>query len=1016
MAYNHVEIKKFVGLYLQQNTFTVPDGAMEVANNCVLARDFIIQKRPGFPTLLDPSTGTLNNLQVYNGDLIAKYDDKIEKIDTSGGQTLLTGESFDASGRVARSAKDNKNLYVTSNNGVMKLTSSTSQITTSGIAPALDLQGSFLDLDITGTSDLGPIAGDSQVAYRVVFGKRDDNDNLLLGSPSDILVLVNPAQSATYTFTGSGPYTITVTTLGNHNLQTGMFVTIKNATPTGDINGSRQITVTGPTTFTYTYDGAAPTNGTLEVSYNKTPRLEFTIPDEIQNAVDASEYFYQVYRTTTSGSAADTPTPDFSLAKEAEPTAAELASRVVIFDDTVDQLFLEGAAELYTNPNSREGELQENSRPPLCEDIALFKEHLFYANATYRHLLELQLISSNITSSIIDEDDYVEIKQGATERRYVARKGVGNSNVQAESVGVVGAGPYTVTITYTAHRLKNGDTIRITWDDVTGATMVGEHVVSNVAANTFDISVATDPATVNFLQFEGIKDANDYYIFQLLDSATNLSAGLYASSVGLVRAINRDDSSPVIARYISGVEDLPGEMFLESKTYATDPIQLRAISAGSSTPGQAFDPPLTSAYADTESTQDIQPNVLAVSKIGEPEAVPRINQLVVGAANSAILRVFALRDSLLVLKEEGVFRVDGDTVNSFNVTIVDNTVFCVAPNSAALLNNQVIFLSNQGVVLATATSVEIISRQGIEDPVQVILGDASLAASTSGVAHESERLYLLSTLIPNSGGARRVYCWNFLTSGWTTWDVTFEQGVVGPGDALHLISTDNTIRRQRKQQNRLDYVDESYAITVDTVAGDASYAEITSASYIPKFGDIIVENGVINRIITVASLGSNQYRLTFDTDTNLVVGANTIYEAYQSDIKMVPFHGGLVNREKHYPQFQVHTRNRALTALDVTFSNDTYGSSELTEWRESNVTVSGGWGNEPWGLFGWGQENGINLTFGTQPSTVIRLYVPRFAARSSFIQATLCHRIGGEPMNIQAMGYQVRAYKERVTR
>lgn len=50
MAYSYPEIRTFSGLFLQQNSFDVPDGAMEVAENVVIQNDNQISKLFGFYT------------------------------------------------------------------------------------------------------------------------------------------------------------------------------------------------------------------------------------------------------------------------------------------------------------------------------------------------------------------------------------------------------------------------------------------------------------------------------------------------------------------------------------------------------------------------------------------------------------------------------------------------------------------------------------------------------------------------------------------------------------------------------------------------------------------------------------------------------------------------------------------------------------------------------------------------------------------------------------------------------
>jgi hypothetical protein len=992
MPYSHAEIKSFQGLYLQQNSFTVPDGALEQAENCVITYDGVITKRRGFFTFLTPGgLNVLNALFLYQNTLIAVYNSMIQWVSSLGVGTTLSGEPVAVTGtRVSRSVQANDNLYFTTDNGVMKIEAFNSIVYKAGIPPGLDLTGKFAAAD-------GPIRADTQVGYRIVFGRRDANKNLLLGAPSDILVLTNRiVENSSYTSAGAGPYTITVTTASPHNLSTGMVLTFSDATNAA-AEGSYAITVTGALTFTYSVT-ANPVSGDLDYEATRQVNLQFSVPED----VNSTEYFYQVYRTTQSSGAAVPPSADFKLIIEQALTAGQIADNVVFVTDDVLVIF-EGA-ELYTNPNSREGELQANDRPPLVDDVTLFKDHVFYANATTRQQLTFDVVSTD--TSFINNNNWIELKQGAVTRRYVARTGVGNSTVASESV----SGTTTITVTYTAHGLVNGDTILVS--NVVGTVAETSYVISGVAANTFDFTAGVGEAATS-LDFQGVKNAANQYIFTLLAPGASPATGIDTTARAIVKAVDRDPDATFYARYLSGITDIPGKMYFASETFTTNPIQVRAETTQV---GQAFNPELPAAFGTTvQSVQDVLRNIVFSSKVGEPEAVPATNQIVVGSRNKAIQRIFALRDSVIVIKEDGVFRIDGDAVTNFTATILDGTVLCVSPSSAALINNQVIFLSNQGVCLVSSTSVQIISRK-IEAPIAAVVGKPELLANTAGVAYESERLYLLTTLAPNTTTASVVYCYNTLTDSWTTWDTYFKNGVVGPSDKLFLISVTNRLLKERKEQNKLDYTGESSTATAISISSDKLSGLFNFGSVTPQPGDVIVYQNIITRIETATQVGSN-YTCTFESVTNIIDASTVVlYKRFKSTIKLSPFTAGATNRSKQFCQLQIHTKEASISTLDISYSNDTFGSSEFTTWKQNTVALQGGWGQLPWGFFAWGLEQGINLTYSTQPAPIVRTYIPMFAQRSTFIQPILEHNAGAEPLNIQSIGFQLRGYGERVSR
>ena len=1002
MAFSYPEIKNFVGLFLQQNSLAVPDGAMETALNVVISKDGQITKRRGFYTFYAPLTGTLNRLFTYQSVLMAAYRTKLSYLtetgtapNKTGVQTDLTGETVAiASDRVTRTVQSNRNLYFTTDNGVLKITAYNSTIAKSGAPQGLDLSARF----VASAASSGVFASGATWGYRIVFGYRDANDNLILGAPSDIVTLTNsPVEQVAAAAAGT---TITVTSTG-HGLVSGMYLTFDNAagfTTSTNAEGTYQITVTTANAFTYvvgTGPGGGP--GTIDYFYAGPVQLEFTVPSEI-GASDG--YFYQVYRSSQTQTGAIF--SDFKLTEELTLTSAQITARVVFYSDDIDDILL--GAELYTNQNSREGELQANTRAPKAEDVTLYKGYTLYGNCVTRQLLNFNVIDP----SLLAQADWIEIKVDATTRRYVARTGVGNQTRLSQ--GVSGAGP--VVVTYVAHGFLTGYTVYIS--NVTGGTYANQTVtLTGVTADTFTFT-PTGTGSPTAMEFQGVTDGTNPIFY--LSQSSSLSVRIRDTAQGIVKAINRDTSSLIYAQYISGTNDIPGQMSLQAKGF-TGIIYLRA---NTTTSAAAFSPVLPTSFASGTqiySRNDELPHVFFSSKLNEPEAVPLVNFFTVGARNKEILRIVALRDSLIVLKQDGVFRVTGDSVSNFNVTVLDSTVICVAPSSVDLLNNQAIFLSNQGVCLVTESSVQIVSRK-IEDVIQPILGQTNIAAVTSGVGYETERLYLLTTSDPNDTDATNVWAFNVLTESWTQWDTLFSQAAIGPEDRLYyFFSESNSIQRERKYQTRTDYTGPSYAVTASSVASDGFSCVLTvPVGEAPRVGDVVIKDNVINRIVSSTQITSTTYTVVFLRQSNLVnADAVILYEYITSQVKLAPFHAGLVGRTKQFSQIEVHFRDAASASqVFCYFVGPFFGGSATQTWESTFGTA--GWGQFPWGFEPWGQGEGVNLPIGTQPAAIMRVYVPLLQQRTVWIQPYLEHSQAGETFSIQAMAFAVRAYGERVSR
>lgn len=995
MTYTSPEIRTFRGRYAQRNSFEVPDGALEIASNVTVGSDFIVTKRRGFYAYYVPAAQILN-VGNYENFVIGFYSDKIVYFSDTGTDPNLTGVqnvlTNETGVTVANSVKPrlaqaSENLYSTSDNGLLKLTTYNSSVSFAGSPSGQDLIANY-----SPTVPGGFLGADQVIGYRLVFGRKDANDNLILGAPSDIATITNPATTGvSYTHAGGGPWTVTVTS-NAHGLVTGQYITVVNASDV-DANGTYSITVTGANTFDYVVTTGTPGNGTLDYYNAEAIFLEASLPDRVSNV--SQGYFAQLYRTDqasiTTGFLST-----YKLVAQRDVTAAEITAKVMFFTDTLPDI-LRGV-ELYTNENTQEGESQANFLPPKSVDITLFKNYLFYGNVTIRPFVNIQMIDNALLTSGSTFGVRVVSGVSTTDKTYVARSGAGNTLIWSNAI--TGAGPFTVT--YSGHNFSTGDTLYIS--NITGGTFANQTVtISSTTATDFTFSL-TGTGTPTALWFEGRTNGTNY-IFTT--SAASGAQGIADTAQALVKAINTDTASLVYARYTSDYTSQPGLISIFAENFP-DYIRLQS-SAGS-----AFSPTLPSSYNSTvqSSTSNLQ-HVLYISKLSEPEAVPLVNFLPVGSENKAILRILTLRDSVIVIKEDGVFRLSGDNPQNFVVTILDSTVICAGSDTADVINNQVAMLSNTGVVLISESAVNIISRK-IEQDIAPILGRSD--SLSHGVAYESDRLYLLTATRPNDATISITHVYNTLTDEWSTWDKYFTCGVVGPKDTLYLgqYST-NYLLKERKSQTRIDFADQYYSSTVTAISTDKKVITFTTLAT-PERGDMLVLGGVINKIFSTPILvGVNTYQATLENETTLVATDTPIlYKSITSIVKTVPFHAGLTGRGKQFSQTQLHFRSAMCSRLSIYFIGDYFLGSDETDWVA--LWQRTGWGYFPWAFDFFGQPDGIDLPIGTAPSPICRIYVPIQQQRTTFIQTVITHNEAGENISLQAQSWSVRAYGERVTR
>jgi len=477
-------------------------------------------------------------------------------------------------------------------------------------------------------------------------------------------------------------------------------------------------------------------------------------------------------------------------------------------------------------------------------------------------------------------------------------------------------------------------------------TLVG---VSSLSAKTITLA----GTTYNFGATEIVSGGGS-------PQAKAFSTGVIASDIdetarSLVRVINRYASNTSIyAYYISNAEDTPGKILLESRTLGSSAFTLNASDSAIAAMFDELLPVNPSTSIRFTSSNDVKANYLFHSKAQQSEHVPALNYIPVGPSNRAILRIVALRDSLIIIKEEGVYRLTGDNPQSFSIIPLDLTVFCKSKNSVAVLANQVFMLSNQGVVSISDTGVQVMSRE-IEPNITPLLTFSSLDTYTYGCAYESERSYLLSTMSTSSDTAPvQIYVFNIFTRSWTKWTYAFTTAVVNPSvDKLFLSkSSDVKVYRERKDFASTDHADPDYPITIVSVSGTTVVFSISGAT--PEVGWVISQAATPIPITDVATSGANySVTLPYAAPSSWAAGAAIILPGIKLEVELAAWHGGAPGLLKQISIFKVLgdpiSENNDASEVVSTFKTNL----DANEEEQPINTGSQGWG-DPWGVFGWG--------------------------------------------------------------
>ncbi len=202
MSQNDIHAVK--GLATYKNELTLPEGSLTKAKNVVINRDDIIESRRGFKVFNGdiPDGETSKQLLQYKDRLLVHYLDDLA-FDNGNGEFIAFNGDFPEmqSGLRIKGLEANGNYFFTTSNGIKKIsaksaddfTSDSGYIRDAGVPKALDVQ---TDLN---TSSGGFLEHASVVAYRVLWGYKDNNDNLILGAPSSDTVIGNRQKETSIT-------------------------------------------------------------------------------------------------------------------------------------------------------------------------------------------------------------------------------------------------------------------------------------------------------------------------------------------------------------------------------------------------------------------------------------------------------------------------------------------------------------------------------------------------------------------------------------------------------------------------------------------------------------------------------------------------------------------------------------------------------------------------------------------------------------------------------------------------
>lgn len=396
-------------------------------------------------------------------------------------------------------------------------------------------------------------------------------------------------------------------------------------------------------------------------------------------------------------------------------------------------------------------------------------------------------------------------------------------------------------------------------------------------------------------------------------------------ALGIVDSINASCAStsyrPMVkARYVSSIDDAPGQIVLEAMYEDNIPFTIDVTAARRNVFNPQF--PITS-------TQMSHPSRVYFSEPDEPDAVPPLQYIDVGDPIEEIVRVIQLQDNTLVVKTGSCWILSGEFPNT-RVQRLDATMKILGPDTVACVAGQVLALTNQGVVTISTSGVGVVGNPVEED--FEFLQYSSLQRMPYAIGYESEKSYVLA--VPSDSlslKCDRFYVYNVFLKTWTRWNVPSYCAWMSPSEnALYIgVPEAKGVKSERKTFTKMDYVDEQvrYPHTNQPVVFVYNTTALTGtnvrmyASGMTGFrtdtdkisvGDTLIltptGNGTSPITATVTAVDPQTHLVSLSCGTGAygASGAAYCYKKYDTEVEWLPETAGDPSKAKQVKESVLH--------------------------------------------------------------------------------------------------------------
>jgi hypothetical protein len=831
------------GLYTYPNNLSeIPPGGLLVANNTIIDKPGVIEPRRGikyYGNLFPNGTDRAKQLMQYRERLLVHINNTLAYDDGNGNLSYFSGTYNSASSYRMKYTSARGNLYFTTDSGVMKISAQNASefSTETGYIRRAGLPFPIQPTAELNFSVVGFLNGGMQCGYKVVFGYKDTNDNDLLGAPSSALVITNnsPTPNAAVNVSFKLPAEINTQdyyfriyrTQGTPVASDIYRMVFQGAINSADV-ALGQITYTDKLSDELWFSG-------VPLYSNSTDEGPLQTNDAPPFAKDTTTYSNHTFY-------GDTRQQHQALFGILTVSGFTSGSTSITLTDGI-----------YTSTYTYVGTPEVSTITTLISTSIPDRSFIKLAggNNDVKVAVWFDRTGTSLPPTVSEIDGYLLCKIDASGT--VSANDIANRIAIALIAGYTEefiCSPLANVVTITNRKAGSCDNIADSTSAPTGMAVAtvtqgtGENAsIKNVLLSTnVNPALAADETAKSLVRVINAQ-SNEFFTASYLPSG---SADVLAGNI-LIRKKEYSEQpiyigtsdipttsgySPEINKVFTNIistgatatidTTINHELISKSNVFIFDAnttASVNGIQKISNVTAHTFQIPVNVTSVTTSgksmTTNFVSNNYafgnrLYYSKYNQPEAVPFANYFDIGSKDKPIERIVSLRESLFIFKRDGIYRLTGDAASNFSIAMFDNTNVIVAPDTAAVIDNQIFVFTTQGIIKVSEVGFEVMSLPVKEKFIPFITSNPNISTIPFGVAYQTDRAYLVWTVSSKLDTYPTVcYRYSLSTGSWTEWYEPKTCGLVLLGkDKLHLGSAINrTLEIERKDFNRFDYSD-----------------------------------------------------------------------------------------------------------------------------------------------------------------------------------------------------------------